>query len=332
MTPTLPAVIAATVACGVGCQQWAEHLDRRRLPAPGQILKVECEELHVTIEGSGPAVLIDSGLGGSSIEWGPVARELSRDFTVIRYDRPGFAWSPASTRDRTPLRVAQRIGSLLGLLGIDEPVIFVGHSLGGLHVLVTAALYPHLVSGLVLVDPSHQEMLDALSQAERRSATIVGRVLKGAGALAPVGVGRLAGRVFARLGAGEIRQPLDAEQRQLKRQTELLTLRTGHGLRATAAEMLALPDSLREVTEILQNHPLPKVPLTVITASAPGRTPRETEARRTIGVLHGQHVTSTPIGRQVAAERSGHIVPLDQPEVIVSCVRETASAALAGAW
>ena len=40
----------------------------------------------------------------------------------------------------------------------------------------------------------------------------------------------------------------------------------------------------------------------------------------------------TPGGRHLLAEQSGHLVPFDQPEIIVSCVRETAAAVKAGAW
>jgi len=47
---------------------------------------------------------------------------------------------------------------LLSKKGINEPVILVGHSFGGMCVLNFAKLYPEMVKSLVLVDSSPVEM------------------------------------------------------------------------------------------------------------------------------------------------------------------------------
>jgi pimeloyl-ACP methyl ester carboxylesterase len=46
---------------------------------------------------------------------------------------------------------------LLGNAGIDGPYVLVGHSFGGLYVLMYDDLYPNEVAGMVLVDSSHPE-------------------------------------------------------------------------------------------------------------------------------------------------------------------------------
>lgn len=321
---------AVLALSGAGAQRWAEARDRRRYPAPGRLMRAGDVDLHVVVQGRGPAVLLDSGLGGSSIEWARVAADLEDEFTVIRYDRPGFAWSPWSDCDRRAIAAATRLIALVRTLEVPGPAILVGHSLGGLHVRAAAALAPELVGGLVLVDPSHEGMLQVIETS--RAAAVTRGVLRVVAWAAPLGIGPLAGRAFARLALSERRQPLEPAVLEGARLSGLLTSRTVHGLRALSAEHNALADSLRQLVDLTASEPVPAIPLTVITAAAPSDNPRVVAARTEIDQLHAELVTASPRGLQVFADRSGHLVPLDQPEIITQCIRETATAANAGIW
>jgi len=323
------AAVAALPVLGYGGQRWAESRDRRRFQAPGRIVEVDGAQLHVVVEGSGPVVLIDSGLGGCHSEWEGVAAALRGDLTVIRYDRPGLGWSPLGGADRSPLATARGMKALLETLDVTEPVVLVGHSLGGLHVRLFASLFPELTRGLVLVDPSHEDMLDGDVP---RAAKVVEGGLRALAAAAPFGVARVGGRLWSKTVAAQLRVPLDEVSRATVRQSTLLTACSVTGLRAVAAELSALPASLREVKELTAAHPVPPVPLTVITASAEPRTPAERTARDTIGELHRKQAMASPLGRQVLATASGHLVPLDEPLLVAACVRETLVAAETGAW
>lgn len=319
----LLAIAVAVVASTTLAQRLAERRDKRRFPAPGRVVRLSDADVHVVVEGSGPPVLLDSGLGGSSIEWARVAADLAADFTVIRYDRPGFAWSPGSGCDRRSGATAGRIVELLTALGVDEPVILVGHSLGGVHVRAVARLAPERVGGLVLVDPSHEGMLDVAEAS--KAARVLAGVLRVISLLAPFGAGRIAGGALGRMVLSDARQPLDDESRAGFRTGERLTLRTVHGLRALAAEHGCLEASLQEFVEMASTSPVPSVPVTVITGSAPSPNARMAGAREKIDRLHADLVAICPRGRHVFAEQSGHLVPLDQPEIVAQTVRETAA-------
>ena len=317
-------VLAAVVAVplfGVAWQRLGEARDRRRYPRPGRLVNVGDVDVHVVVRGSGPPVLIDSGLGGSSIEWAEVIADLEHDFTVISYDRPGLAWSPGSRCDRRGDAAATRITGLLAVLGIAEPAILVGHSLGGVHIRLAAALEPAAVGGLVLVDPSHEGMLDIV--AASRAATLTTRVLRVLAWLAPMGMGRLAGGGLSKAVLAETRQPHDVARARI---SAALTLKSVHGLRAVAAEHGCLEDSLRQLLDLRRAGREPDLPLTVISAAAPSTSPRVIDARAQIDQLHADLVAASPRARHVLAERSGHLVPLDQPEIIAECVRATALA------
>ena len=308
---------AALTALGAATQRWAEWRDLRVHPAPGRIVRVEGVDLHVMVEGHGPVVLFDSGLGGSSIDWAGVAADLRDEFTVVRYDRPGFAWSPSARCDRSAVAAADRIIGLLRVLDLPAPAILVGHSLGGLHVRLAALRAPELVAGLVLVDPSHEGMLEVVESS--RAAAVTRGVLRVSARLAPFGAARLLGRAFAALALAERRQPLDGDEERGARVSGLLTSRTMHGLRALAAENDALMASLRQVRDLA---PAPQIPLTVITASAPSDNAKVVAARGQIDGMHQQLVAASAQGRHVLAERSGHLVFLDEPHVVSRCVRE----------
>lgn len=323
MRRVLAGMAVGLVAGAVG-QRLAEAQDLRRFPMPGRLVEANGNPVHVVVEGSGPVVVIDSGLGGSCLEWSSVAADLVRDFTVVRYDRPGFGWSPAAPGDRSPVAAARRLRALISALDLPAPVLLVGHSLGGLHVRVFACLYPELVRGLVLVDPSHEDMLDDPSAA--RSTAVMNRVMSLFAATAFLGTPRIAGRLYTRMVAAQIRRALDESDREALHQSTLLTACSIGGLRAAVAEMTAVPQSLRQVTSLGQ--PLPDVPVTLITAAAPARTPSEEKARTAIHVLHESQVAGMPHGRLVLAHESGHLVPIDEPQLVASCVREVAAASV----
>ncbi len=322
--------LAATPVAGYAGQRWAEARDRGRYRMPGRLLDVNGERIHVVVDGSGPAVLLDSGLGGSNLEWAAVAADLSKDFTVVRYDRPGFGWSPPSYDAMPPPgAVARRVHGILTEIGVPLPAVLVGHSIGGIHVRLVASMFPEIVDGLVLVDPSHEDMLDSPDAA--RSAARTSKVMSAFALTAPLGTARVVGRLYGRLVAGQIRGTLDRNSRAAVDISVRLNACSVAGTRAAVAELKALPVLLRHAKQ-LSRESTANVPVTVISANAPARSRNEEAGRATIRHLHEALAALGPVSRLVLAETSGHLVPLDQPGLIAQCVRETAVARAAGTW
>ena len=313
---------AAVPLLGAVTQRIGERRTRARYPAPGRFVDVAGACLHVVVEGEGPTVVIESGLGGSSIEWSAVASDLRRDCTVIRYDRPGLGWSPPARGDRSPRAVAERLCGLVTALGVELPAVFVGHSLGGLYVRLAASLRPEVVAGLVLVDPSDEDMLDD-AQA-RKAADLSATVAHLVALSAPFGTAQVLGPMYARTIAGQVRRPPD-DPSAMAMSTRLTAARVG-GIQAIAAELTSLSAGLDQVRELTARHPVRPIPLTVITAAAPGRTDAERAAREKVAVLHERQAAASPVGRLVKAEHSGHLVPIDEPDLVARCIRDTIAA------
>jgi pimeloyl-ACP methyl ester carboxylesterase len=133
---------------------------------PGQLVQVGTRDVRIIRSDLGstadPLVVFDAGAGASADSWWAVLRSLPQDVRWLAFDRPGLLFTtydpPAD--DRLPSTLARDLTGLLDALGETGKVVLVGHSRGGLHTRVFAALYPDRVAGLVQVDPSHERMLD----------------------------------------------------------------------------------------------------------------------------------------------------------------------------
>lgn len=105
-----------------------------------------------------PAVVFDAG-GSNGIEtWRQVPAAVAEHSRVVLYDRAGLGESDLGPAPRSARQVAQEMRSLLRGLDVEPPYLLVGHSLGGLHIRIYAALFPDEVAGFVFIDPTTEGM------------------------------------------------------------------------------------------------------------------------------------------------------------------------------
>lgn len=117
--------------------------------------KVEC-----LIKGNGEkTVVIMPGMGGSIYDWIDIVDVISQYAKVIAIHRPGVGNSELHIEGSNTFIAAKDLYSLLIELQINEKVILVGHSYGGLCVQHFARLYPEKVDSVVLVESAsmHRE-------------------------------------------------------------------------------------------------------------------------------------------------------------------------------
>ena len=131
---------------------------RRSLQPPGRLIDVGGFRLHLHAAGlSAPVVIFDAALGGSSVSWTLVQREVAKFARAVVYDRAGFGWSDKGPLPRTAGRIVQELHTLLHVAGERPPYLLVGHSFGGLVMRIFAQRFRSETAGLVLVDPAHPE-------------------------------------------------------------------------------------------------------------------------------------------------------------------------------
>jgi pimeloyl-ACP methyl ester carboxylesterase len=136
---------------------------------PGTRIDVGGHRLRLYCSGEGePVVVMDAGLGDSLEVWSEL-RPLVADFArVCVYDRAGLGGSDPGPLPRTSAVIVEDLRRLLARAGEPAPYVLVGHSFGGLNVLLFAGRHPEEVAGLVLVDATHEDFpaIDARSRPE----------------------------------------------------------------------------------------------------------------------------------------------------------------------
>jgi pimeloyl-ACP methyl ester carboxylesterase len=100
-----------------------------------------------------PLVLAVHGLGGAAWNWLAVAPLLASRCRVLAVDLAGHGLSPAAGRS-TSVRANRRLLERFIREVVQEPVVLMGNSMGGLISLLQTAVTPDEIEGLVLVDPA----------------------------------------------------------------------------------------------------------------------------------------------------------------------------------
>jgi pimeloyl-ACP methyl ester carboxylesterase len=157
-------MLARTVATVLvmACTLGAAPLSGRIAIGGGRHLYLECH-------GSGsPTVVLDAGHRGRGDLWNvsddpkatPVLAAVQQFTLGCTYDRPGTVGSAPEDFSRSdpvpmPRNAAAAVTDLHELLSaakVPGPYVLVGHSFGGLNILVYALNYPRSVTGIVFVD------------------------------------------------------------------------------------------------------------------------------------------------------------------------------------
>jgi len=109
--------------------------------------------IHYTVEGSGPALVLVHGFGGSTQSWDKLTNLLTPQYTVYALDLLGFGLSdkPVAASYVLPAQ-ADIVCALIKKLGIEETVL-IGHSMGGVVVADADSKLPDRIKGLIMIEP-----------------------------------------------------------------------------------------------------------------------------------------------------------------------------------
>lgn len=319
--------LIALLCCGIAYQFISTKLDNIHYPPPGKLIDIGGYKLHINCSGQGaPSVILDAGMGHFSIDWTLVQPEVAQFAHVCSYDRAGLGWSEESPLIRTSENIVKELHALLHNAKIPQPYILVGHSLGGINMRLYANTYPDEVFGLVLVDSSHElqeekeKEIDFHFPAEEPRSYLQ-QIIKW---LATSRLGQISG--IMRLHLQSVYKdhlttiPQSIRAARLSRMLSPASWRTN--------EWAPFVESLKQLEQ--SKNLLGNKPLTVITAGKAfdPATPEEhckhqTEFYEKIWQpLQKDLVKKSTRGKQIIAEKSCHMIPYDQPEVIVSAIKE----------
>lgn len=300
LTGLLATAVMATAAVIAPLSAAAATLPSNVLSAPGRYIWVDGKRLHIHCSGRGrPSVILDAGLGGTSLEWVRVQPTLSRHTQVCSYDRAGYGWSKPGGQPRTSAVIVEELYRLLGYAGIPGPYLLVGHSFGGLSLRLFAQRFPRRVAGMVMLDSTHElQFADEVTPKSRKS---------------------LLPRHDRQFVIGNHWQ-IPAALPEFYRSTALALARLPDATRALYSELRHLRLSAAQVHA--ERAALPDVPLTVIAHDSRSRakTPRAARFAARWMALQRELAGRSSQGLLLIATRSGHHIHLEQPELVSSAV------------
>jgi pimeloyl-ACP methyl ester carboxylesterase len=246
-----------------------------------------------------PVIVFEAGATNSLEVWGEVLPRVASMTAapVVAYDRAGLGRSDWDDTSPTPRHVAERLRRVLKQIGVAPPYVLVGFSWGGMLARYFAGYYPGDIVGLVFVDPSPmvtESLADNLKPFEA------------------IGVGRAGFEAYwSNFGA--------------------LMAQVSPAVRAEHQVFRGLLDTNLADRDL---RPIPAVPMAVIVAgkyfAVPLMVPFDLERhfqadlRYRVGVLT-EWVLASPHGTLVVANNTTHVIPREDPGLVVSAVQRVLS-------
>ncbi len=270
--------------------------------APGVLVDVGTHKMHLNCQGHlSPTVVIDSGLGGFSLEWVNIQKQISRYARVCTYDRSGYGWSEPAKSPRTTRHIAKELYLLLTRAGVPGPYVLVGHSFGGYNIRYFASEHPNLVAGMVLVDASHPQQYKRMP-VYRKEIVRVNNNSKGY----------------------SVRVAIPRLGRNYPEEYRRLAYALMSTWKARITQLAELEHFNESADQVMLNDQLPDVPLTVLTRGMRVWPDNDfgDKSEAVWKELQQELTGLSSNARQVVAYASGHSIHLDQPALVENAIIE----------
>jgi Predicted hydrolases or acyltransferases (alpha/beta hydrolase superfamily) len=305
------------------------------LPPPGQLIDLGGWRLHLNCTGTAktgqPAVILEAGSGDFSVDWSLVQPGVARFARVCSYDRAGSGWSDLGPRPRTLHQKVWELHTLLEKGGMKPPYMLVGHSYGGWIVRQYASTYPDEVAGMALVESGadNPQRISPDGKLVRAADLVKGQAIPPVKTSGPLRESEIPPR-FVTIIQAQIKDaaphandpPRDKLPADAQRMRTWTISQVKHGISndnpVEAEELTALYLERKS-----KEHPLGNMPLIVLSRGVrEDAAAAEEEHAKDQAVL----VTLSTAGKQIIAKRSGHHIPIDEPDVVVTAVRDVMAA------
>ena len=286
--------------------------DRVKTSVPGSFFSIAGKDMHIDCTGSGgPTLVLEHAASASYMLWRRVQPQLSTVTQVCSYDRAGHGWSPTRANPRDAEVIVHELHDLLDKAGVRRPFIYVGHSAGGLYVREYAREYPNDLAAVALLDASSPYQIDQipgwrsgwLQDLKERNHDLwrdKAKVWSG----------------WDRL-AGACRFEASPQDRSFAGLYQATMCRPDY----VDSDESELPDFGTSSKEAARLSTLGSIPLLVLSQdpsrSIEGVDASEREFRRIWQQEQEESKQLSPLSWRVIAAKSGHMIPLDRPDLVI---------------
>jgi pimeloyl-ACP methyl ester carboxylesterase len=305
------------------------------LAAPGRLVDVGGWKLHLDCTGAttagAPTVILEAGAGDFSVEWSLVQPGVAKFARVCSYDRAGDGWSEMGPFPRTYRQIVYELHTLLDRAGERGPFVLVGHSYGGWLVRAYQAAYPAEVAGLVLLDGGSDDPARMLPDGKvvHASDLAKGTPVPPVKTSGPLTIAEIPADALAAIRAGLAEASATANEppRDLLPDgaKRMRTWALGRVEHVVAAQNPAENEELAALraARLKSDHSLGDLPLVVIVRgvaeeTGPDAAKREADRKADFARI----AAASRRGRLLVAGKSGHHIQLQQPDLVISTIRE----------
>ena len=313
--------VATVFALGLLTAVTYEHIgawrDGRVLKQVGRSVDVGGRTLNIHCVGHGdPTVVFVSGRTAPGYVWTPAQRGVSAFTRACWYDRADLGWSDSGPDPAWGDQAARDLHQLFQSARIARPLVLVGHSFGGYVIRLYHHAYPGDVSGMVFVDAALEDAGTIRGMPHRERPRIPRSMIRGLSMV----LGRFGLMRFLSSDPGLPPKAWSAEEwdmlARLRRQRNVLLADAQVGPERATADLVRSAGGLEDM------------PLIVLTQGRPIQDARSVEAQVRGGWVDLQRrlAERSRRGRQVLVPNSGHGIPAEAPEAVVSAVHEIVQA------
>ncbi|MEN6460888.1 MAG: alpha/beta hydrolase [Syntrophomonas sp.] len=130
----------------------------------GQIVEVNGQKMHVYAMGNGEKTIVllpGFGVPLPSADFGPLMRELAKEYTVVCIEYFGIGFSDQTDTPRTNENYMEETRTALSSTGFKAPYVLMPHSASGIYSEYYAAKYPDEVSAIIMLDTTSTAKTEA---------------------------------------------------------------------------------------------------------------------------------------------------------------------------
>jgi pimeloyl-ACP methyl ester carboxylesterase len=307
---------------GLFYQALASAVDASHYPAPGKLVEIGGYRLHLNCTGTGsPTVILDAGLGGTSLDWSKVQPGVARFTRVCSYDRAGYGWSESGPGPRTSQQIVKELHLLLAHAQINGPYVLVGHSAGGLNMRLYAYRYPQEVVGMVLLDATSEHQFSQFGKYPPffppQAVSAAEQQLMQYHVAALFGVARLALQTGLFPLEDSAAYPAAVQPIHLAQSEQTRYYATQKD------ELAALQDSAAQVRAARTARPsYGHLPLNVLSQDySQDRSPQGEQTAAVWDALQKDLASLSSNSQHSIAQHSGHYIQLDRPDLAITAIQ-----------
>jgi pimeloyl-ACP methyl ester carboxylesterase len=305
-------IIALVLLAAVAFEHIGASRDSRVLKQVGRSVDIGGRTLNIHCTGEGrPTVVFASGRTGLGYVWTPTQRGVSAFTRSCWYDRADVGWSDPGPDPAWGDAAARDLHQLVENAGLERPLVLVGASFGGHIIRLYHHTYPGEVSGMVFADAALEDASTIQGMPHRERPPIPRSVILGLSVV----LGQLGMMRFRNSDPGPPPPYWSADE------WNILTL-LGRQRKVLLADGKVGPGHATDDL-VRSTGGLEEMPLIVLTQGKQSSTSSVAP-----GVLRGwvelqrRFAERSRRGRQMLVPNSGHGIPVEAPDAVISAVRE----------